>query len=482
MGRTSLALAPSNESIIYAVHALSASVGSGKITYSGRCCWPCYASQTTAIANTWETRVTNTRFQPAEHGSAHQPAGGVRGHLYDGKATYGNQGGYDNVIAVDPRIRILFGSGGIDIFRSRRWRTELGNRGFLAGGAPQLAHADFTSSSSLRATMARGTRLLSRVPMAASTRRQCPRATATGDRAACSPYPTQVAWTSLNNGYAVTQFYHGSTFPGRRRLYGWRAGQWHDPRLRLHGAESWTKLVGGDGGFSAIDRNDPNLIYVSSQGLTLSEISQRWSQLFYGVKGITEPTANFAFITPFQMDPGSSKRLYIGGRSLSRPRTGAKLGRGQRSGRFWRQRSNECNRHLPFDPDYVVFRYHAGYVYYSNAASSADRNPLDVLPTARRLPLTSRVRPNEPQIVYATYSQFKSISSQSHIYKSTDGGATWSGIDGVGSTSSQISLFSRFSSTPRIRNRFTSAAISGSSFRWMEATPGRVTIIRSQTQ
>src|SRR5262249_10786232 len=42
--------------------------------------------------------------------------------------------------------------------------------------------------------------------------------------------------------------------------------------------------------------------------------------------------------------------------------------------------------------------------------------------------------PVRPEIVYATYSQFKTSSAQNHVYKSMNGGATWIGIDGSGST------------------------------------------------
>jgi hypothetical protein len=41
--------------------------------------------------------------------------------------------------------------------------------------------------------------------------------------------------------------------------------------------------------------------------------------------------------------------------------------------------------------------------------------------------------PAGPEIVYATYSQFKTTAAQNHVYKSVDGGATWTGIDGAGS-------------------------------------------------
>jgi hypothetical protein len=42
--------------------------------------------------------------------------------------------------------------------------------------------------------------------------------------------------------------------------------------------------------------------------------------------------------------------------------------------------------------------------------------------------------PVNPGTVYAVYSQFNTAAGQSHIYRSTDGGATWTGVDGSGNT------------------------------------------------
>jgi uncharacterized protein (TIGR03437 family) len=40
--------------------------------------------------------------------------------------------------------------------------------------------------------------------------------------------------------------------------------------------------------------------------------------------------------------------------------------------------------------------------------------------------------PNRPGTVYATYSTFNSAPTDNHVYRSLDGGATWTGIDGTG--------------------------------------------------
>ena len=78
-------------------------------------------------------------------------------------------------------------------------------------------------------------------------------ATSNGPLAACTGgQPIQVAWTSLNRGYGVTQFYHGTPFPdGTQYLAG---AQDNNTLLGSDaaGPDGWKPVFGGDGGFSAV--------------------------------------------------------------------------------------------------------------------------------------------------------------------------------------------------------------------------------------
>jgi len=78
-------------------------------------------------------------------------------------------------------------------------------------------------------------------------------ATSSGPQAACSGgWPIQVAWTSLNRGYGVTQFYHGTPFPDGTQYL---AGAQDNGTLLgsdAAGPDGWKLVFGGDGGFSAV--------------------------------------------------------------------------------------------------------------------------------------------------------------------------------------------------------------------------------------
>src|SRR5205814_222319 len=82
-----------------------------------------------------------------------------------------------------------------------------------------------------------------------------------------------------------------------------------------------------------------------------------------------------------------------------------------------------------------IFGTSAGFLYRNSAALAADKNTVwqSVQPRTGYVS-TVTFDPKDPNVVYATYSQYKANNTQSHVYKSSDGGANWTGIDGTGST------------------------------------------------
>src|SRR6202023_3228502 len=84
----------------------------------------------------------------------------------------------------------------------------------------------------------------------------------------------------------------------------------------------------------------------------------------------------------------------------------------------------------PSDPARVVFGASTGWVYQTPNALTSDKTT-DWVATQPRSGYLSHLEfdPGNPSTLYATYSQFLTNPSQSHVYKTTDGGATWTGID-----------------------------------------------------
>src|SRR5262249_44216631 len=64
-----------------------------------------------------------------------------------------------------------------------------------------------------------------------------------------------------------------------------------------------------------------NVIYAENTGLSIIKSTDGGAHFFQATGGISD--SNFLFITPFAMDPSSSQRLWVGGRSVWRTVDGA---------------------------------------------------------------------------------------------------------------------------------------------------------------
>ena len=126
------------------------------------------------------------------------------------------------MIAVDPGDANRVWVGGIDLFRSDDAGVNWGLASYwwmikvICGTRTQIITSSIPSGLQRREQQTdvrgHGRRRLStddaRAPVA------------TAPKAACNPDASGVAWTSLNNGYGVTQFYHGAVFPDGKSYFG----------------------------------------------------------------------------------------------------------------------------------------------------------------------------------------------------------------------------------------------------------------------
>lgn len=83
---------------------------------------------------------------------------------------------------------------------------------------------------------------------------------ATGPTAPCKLSNVAVSWTSLNNGYAVTQFNHGLPRPGGTSYFGGTQGNGTILGADSSGVNGWREIVGGDGGYVAVDSVNSNIM------------------------------------------------------------------------------------------------------------------------------------------------------------------------------------------------------------------------------
>jgi photosystem II stability/assembly factor-like uncharacterized protein len=408
MGRTTLAIAPSNQDVIY---ALAANLASGDYRLGLLAVF-----KSTDGGATWTARVRNTdstKLNTLLLSSLGLACG----------STSNNQGWYDNVIAADPLDENRVWAGGVTMFRSDDGGANWG----LATGLHSDEHAIVFHpgyNGRQNATMFVGDDGgIYRTDNARAAVGNLP----------CSGGGGSVQWTSLNHNYGVTQFYNGTPYPNAKSYFG---GTQDNGTLRGSddaGPNNWNSIMGGDGGYVAIDPNDTNVIYAETQNLAIRKSTDGGISFRTAVTGITN--SNFLFIVPFAMDPGNSRRLWTGSNVVWRTTDGASQ---------WTQASAPLTAGntsavaiFPGDSNRVLVGTSAGFVHHTGSALAADAGTVwdGSLPRAGFVSWVA-YDPVDPNIAYATYSSFNraGVATDRHIYKTIDGGATWAPIDGEGAT------------------------------------------------
>src|SRR5262245_3418729 len=115
MARTSLAIAPSNQNVIY---AMAAQVGAGSNPTYTDGLLAVFRSTASGDPGAWTTQVRNNSPNIQDTLLLSNPVNGVLTQCGFGASQFLNQGWYDNVLAVDPTDENKVWAGGIDLFRS----------------------------------------------------------------------------------------------------------------------------------------------------------------------------------------------------------------------------------------------------------------------------------------------------------------------------------------------------------------------------
>ena len=433
LGRTTLAIAPSDQNIVY---ALASSIETGNYSLG---LLAVFRSISSGDPGTWETRVRNTDPTKLNTVLLSNPLIALRSACTSGASdSFLNQGWYDNVIAVDPLDSNRVWAGGIDLFRSDDGGASWGLASYWWAPKtdPHYAHADQHYIVFHPQYNGTGNRTMYVTNDGGIFRTDDARAaTAKGATATCDTDNTQVIWTSLNTDYAVTQFYQGLPYPSGRTYFG---GAQDNGTLRgtdETGAR-WSDVFGGDGGYVAVDPTNTDTIYLETTRLSLRR-STNGGQNFQGVTaGINEPSSNFLFINPFFMDPSKPQTLWTGGRTMWRTNDAASSWTQANSGVLGGAVSAIAIAEA--DSNYVLAGTArrsgsdvGGVIHRTNSGltSNASTDWPSVQPRTGFVSWLA-FDPNNVNVAYATYSTF----GGTHVWKSTDAGATWNGIDGSGNT------------------------------------------------
>jgi hypothetical protein len=439
MGRTSLAIAPSNPDVMY---ALAASNAPGPQGIYEQGLLAVYRSDSGGRAGTWQTRVNhsdptfvNTMLLTNLASAAARvcsPQGST--------ALPAVMGWYNNVIAVDPRDPNRVWAAGVDWFRSDDGGKNWGLASFGSGSTTGsfYAHVDQHAITFHPNYDGEGNQIALIGNDGGIYRTTNARAaTSHGPNAACTGgQPIQIAWTSLNHGYGVTQFYHGTPFPDGTRYLAGAQDNYTLLGSDAAGPDGWKPVFGGDGGFSAVHPTQTSAWLMEYQwarvGRTINaglSISQSRTGLDPVFASNIAPEANYLFIAPFTHDPLSNV-IWLGGEYLYR---------GATFGLSWskvpRSRAPDGGRISaiavsPISNATVFAGTDRGHILRTTNARQAVGGITFTTTQPRDGWVTSIAVDAGSGAVYATYGNF----GGAHIFRSIDNGETWQSLDGSGPT------------------------------------------------
>jgi photosystem II stability/assembly factor-like uncharacterized protein len=246
-----------------------------------------------------------------------------------------------------------------------------------------------------------------------------------------------VGWARLEQTYRTTQFYGAVGDGASGLIYG--GTQDNGSLLLSTGSDTAAIPFGGDGGFCAIDWDYPNVIYGEYITLQIHRSKNGGASASYITGGLSDAGTAANFIAPFILDPNNSNTMLAGGASLWRSKN-------VRTALFnvtWSRIRNAGTSNIsaiavaPGNSDIVWAAQNDGRIDASVNGTAAtptwsviDDNGVTTNPLPDRYCTRLVVDPLDHDTVYAAFGGF----SPDNLWRTTDGGATWQDITGVGPT------------------------------------------------
>jgi len=374
----------------------------------------------------------------------------------------GDQGWYGNAIwAGDPTDENLVITGGVDLWRSADGGDSLAEISTWQAHPPSphadqhaiVAHPAYDGTSNRMMFFGNDGGICAAPDIRAVGREARP--------------PHTSGWTGLDNSFGVTQFYAGAGHADTGKIIGGAQDNGtlcFDPQ---QGAQKWTTIFGGDGGWCAADPADPDIFYAeyvflglrrnTDGGTTTDQRGDRYinGQFFNFAKGAWDwkpepfriPDAmpvpagqrrKALFIAPFVLDPSQPERMLAGGLSLWRTND-ARTPNTPTSGPSWQSVKNPIvtsgdtrNTEIsaiavaPGDPDTVWVGHANGALFLTSngTADSPTWQPVVSASLPRRYCTRITIDPAQKDVVYVAFGGY----ARGNLWVTRNGGGAWNDL------------------------------------------------------
>jgi photosystem II stability/assembly factor-like uncharacterized protein len=245
-----------------------------------------------------------------------------------------------------------------------------------------------------------------------------------------------LTWTNRSNGLAVSMFYDVDVAQSDGRMFGGGL-QDNGTNITLVGKirsdtgtevtlsgrpDEFFEISGGDGGWMIIDPRNSGHLYATSQNMSVSRLrkSDGWVDVSPPAHKAETDAVWMAFL---EFDPSDSRTVFCGGLRVWRTKD---------DGNKWLAVSPVLDGSAisaveiaQANPKMIYIGTENGGIYRS--ADGGDRWSEDLAgPALPGFTITRLVtHPTNAQIVYATVANFRA----SHVFRSNDAGKTWTDID-----------------------------------------------------
>ncbi|MGI9012829.1 MAG: WD40/YVTN/BNR-like repeat-containing protein [Phycisphaerales bacterium] len=233
-------------------------------------------------------------------------------------------------------------------------------------------------------------------------------------------------WGDLNDTLGTIQFYAGlSTHPTNPDIV-FGGTQDNGSNRRTDNSPLWQHVFGGDGGWTQLDQQNPQRVFVESQGTGNLYVSTNGGSSFSGSSGGISGGDRNCFLPPYLINPLDSSRMLYATQRIYRSTNG---------GSSWSAISADLSNgsgairaiaQSPTDPNVVYAATNDGNVAVSFDEGQTFTQVLSNQPGWPRVTRELWVSATDPMRVYLAGAAF----GVDQVRRSDDAGQTWTSLDG----------------------------------------------------